>query len=72
MKTIINRCYDKSLSTKDIIDDFGIITFTKEFKYLESVILYDLDDYSDISLRILKSNQAMGALICFGIQNILI
>ena len=54
MKTIINRCYDKSTSTNDIIDDFGFTTFTKEFKDLESVISYDLDDYSDISLRIKK------------------
>ena len=49
MKTIINRCYDKSMSTNDI-DDFGFTTFTKEFKDLESVISYDLDEYSDISL----------------------
>ena len=34
MKTIINRCYDKFMSTKDIIDDFGVISFTREFKYL--------------------------------------
>ena len=53
MKTIINRCYDKSMSTNDI-DDFGFTTFTKEFKDLESVISYDLDEYSDISLRIKK------------------
>ena len=53
MKTIINRCYDKFMSTNDI-DDFGFTTFTKEFKDLESVISYDLDEYSDISLRIKK------------------
>ena len=40
------------MSTKDIKDDFGFITFTREFKYLRSMITYDLDDYSDISLRI--------------------
>ena len=54
MKTIINGCYDKSTSTNDIIDDFGFTTFTTEFKYLGSVISYDFDDYSDISLRIKK------------------
>ena len=54
METIINRCYDTSMCTKEIIDDFGFITFTKEFKYLGSVISYDLDEYSDISLRIKK------------------
>ena len=52
MKTIINRCYDKYMSTKDIIDDFGFITFAREFKYLGSVISYDLDDSSGICLRI--------------------
>ena len=69
MKTIINRCYDKSMSTKDIKDDFGFITFTRVFKYLGSMISYELDDYSDISLRIKKANQAMGALNFFGIEN---
>ena len=44
METIINRCYDKSMCTKEIIDDFGFITFTKEFKYLGSVISYEFDD----------------------------
>ena len=52
MKTIINRCYDKYMSTKDIIDDFGFITFARDFKYLGSVISYDLDDSSGICLRI--------------------
>ena len=65
MKIIINRCYDKSMSTKDIKDDFGFITFSREFTYLGYVISYDLDAYSDISLRIKKSNQAIGALNCF-------
>ena len=55
MKIIINRCYNKSMSTKDIEDDFGFISFTREFTYLGSVISYDLDDFSDISLRIKKS-----------------
>ena len=50
------------MSTKDIKDDFGFITFIRVFKYFESMISYKLDDYSDISLRIKKANQAMGAL----------
>ena len=65
MKIIINRCYDKSMSTKEIKDDFGFITFTREFTYLGSVISYDLDAFSDISVRIKKYNQAIGALNCF-------
>ena len=54
MKVVINRCYDKSMNTKDIINAFDFITFTNEFKYLGYAISYDLDDYSDISLRIIK------------------
>ena len=30
MKTIINRCYDKSMCTNDIKDDFGFVSFTRE------------------------------------------
>ena len=37
---------------KNVIDYFGFITFTKEFKYLRYMILDDLDDYSDISFKI--------------------
>ena len=72
MKNLINRCYKKSKSTKYIIDDFGFITLTREFKYLGSIISYNVDDYSDISLRIKKANQAMGVLKFFWIQKILI
>ena len=67
-KNIINRCYDKHMSTIDIKDDFGFITFTREFTYLGSMVSYDLDDFSDISLRIKKANQAMGALIFLGFR----
>ena len=45
------------MSTKDIIDDVGFITFTREFKYLEFIISCDLDDNPDISLRIKKANE---------------
>ena len=61
---MINRCYEKSMSTKDIKDDFGFITFTRVFKYFGYMITYDLDDYSDISLRIKKSYPIYG---CFEI-----
>ena len=60
LKIIINRCYDKSMSTKDIKDDFGFISFTREFTYLRSMISY---------LRIKKSYQAMVFFNFFGIQN---
>ena len=55
------KCYDRSTDTKKIIGYFGFISFTKEFKYLGSVVSFDRDDYADISFRIKKSNQAMGA-----------
>ena len=53
------------MSTKDIIEDFVFITYTKEFTYLGSVISSDLDDYSDISLRI-KNLTKLWELILFG------
>ena len=65
MKVILNRCYDKSIYTKDIIGAFGFISFTKEFRYLSSIVSYDLDDYADISFRIEKVSQALGALKFF-------
>ena len=55
------KCYDRSTDTKKIIGYFGFISFTKEFKYLGSVVSFDRDDYADISFRIKKANQAMGA-----------
>ena len=68
MKIILNRYYDKSKCTDDIIGDFGFISFTKEFTYLGSIVSYDLDDYADVTSRIKKASQAMGALIFFGTQ----
>ena len=65
MKVIINRCYDESKYTEDIIGDFGFISFTKEFTYLSFIVSYDLDDYPDITSRIKKISQAMGALHIF-------
>ena len=56
------------MSTKDIKDYFDFITFIREFTYLGSMVSYDLDDFSDISLRIKKANQAMGALIFLGFR----
>ena len=65
MKIILNRCYDKSKYTEDIIGDFGFISFTKEFTYLGYIVAYDLDDYADITSRIRKASQAIVALIFF-------
>ena len=68
MKIILNRCYDKSIYTEDIIGDFGFISFTKEFTYLGYIVSYDLDDYADITSRIRKASQAIVALIFSGTQ----
>ena len=65
MKIILNRCYDKSKYTEDIIGDFGFISFTKELTYLGFIVSYDLDDYADITSRIKKASQAMGAITFF-------
>ena len=65
MKVMLNRCYDKSIYTKDIKGDFDFISFTKEFRYLGSIVSYDLDDCADITFWIKKESQAMGALKCF-------
>ena len=53
---ILNRYYDKSKYTEDIIgdSDFGFISFAKEFTYLSSIVSYDFDDYADITFRIKK------------------
>ena len=56
MKVILNTFHDKSMYTKKVIGDFGFISFTKEFKYLESIVSYDFDDYTDISFRIKKAS----------------
>ena len=65
MKIILNRCYDKSKYTEDIIGDFGLISFTKELTYLGFIVSYNLDDYADITSRIKKASQAMGAITSF-------
>ena len=68
MKVILDRCYDKSKYTEDVIGDFGFISFTKIFTYLGSIVSYDLDDYADITSRIKKASQPMGALKISGTQ----
>ena len=46
----------------NIDEDGAFIDFTAHFKYLGSVISFDLTDDKDINNRITKANQAMGAL----------
>ena len=65
IKVILNRCYDKSIYTKNIKCDFGLISLTKEFRYSGSIILFDSNDYDDIRFRIKNESQAMEALKLF-------
>ena len=59
---IVNKYYDKSKQTKNIINNFGFMFFTKYFKYLGSWVSYNLDDTYVIISRIIKANQVMGAI----------
>ena len=62
MKNIIDRFYGKAFQTDDIVDKYGIIMFTRNFKYLGSWISYDQYNNYDVEFRIKKANQAMGTL----------
>ena len=62
--------YDNAKETKPIlVGEFGMITFTRHFKYLRSNISYSLKDDYDIEHRISHSSAAMGALVSFGVDN---
>ena len=55
-----------STNINKIIGDFRFITFTKEFRYSNYVISYDLDDYANIlTSEYKKANQAMVGLKFF-------
>ena len=69
MKLIIDKQYDIVPETNTfIISGNQYISFTMVFKYLGSLLSYYLDDTYDISARIKKTNQAMGALRFFWIS----
>ena len=66
MKFVIDRQYAIAPETKTfIISGNRYISFTLIFKYLGSLIFYDLDDTYDINSRIKKANQAIGVLKFF-------
>ena len=49
--------YDKDVETDDtIVDNDGLITLTKYFKYLGFIILLDLHDSIDINERMKTTN----------------
>ena len=55
--------YDAAQETSAVeIGDHGIITFTKDFKYLGGYISYSFLDDHDVDERISQASSAMGAL----------
>ena len=62
--------YNKAKETEPIlIGEFGMITFTRHFKYLGSYISYSLKYDYDIEHRISQASAAMGALTSFWVDN---
>ena len=63
MKKIHDQKYDDARETKPIlIGESSMITFTRNFKYIESYISYSLKDDYNIDHRISQASAAMGAL----------
>jgi len=60
-----NKMYDKSEVTKPITVADWFISFTRWFKYLGYIILYNLCDDQDVAARIASALQAIGALHLF-------
>lgn len=55
--------YDNSPKTARIlIEDIGFLDFMRDFKYLRSMIHFDLRDNFDIGKRISKASHMMGAI----------
>ena len=62
--------YDETTETKTVlIGEFGMITFTRHFKYIGSYISYSLTDDCDIEHRISQASVAMRALNSFWVDN---
>ena len=54
--------YDKLDETKDIEVANGYVTLTQSFRYLESMVAYNLHDDDDVTVRIAAAKASMGAL----------
>ena len=54
--------YDQLDETKNFSVADGFVSFTRTFKYLGSLISYNLRDDNDITARIAAVNASMGAL----------
>ena len=66
-KEKFDKSYDNTEETQNfIVNETGFISFTNNFKYLESWISYDLNDRFDLEIIIMKANQSMDALNVFG------
>ena len=65
-----DQIYDDAKETKPIlVGEFGMITFTRHFKYLGSYISYSLKYDNDIEHRISQASAAMVALNSFWVDN---
>jgi hypothetical protein len=53
---------DSPETARILIEGRGFLDFTKDFKYLGSIIYFDLRDDFDIGKRISKASQMMGAM----------
>jgi hypothetical protein len=54
--------YDQLDKTKDLPEADGFVSFTRTFRYLGSLISYNLRNNDDITARISAANASMGAL----------
>jgi len=57
-----HETYDQLDETKDFPVADGFVSFTRTFRYLGSLISYNLHDDDDITARIAAANASMGAL----------
>ena len=54
--------YDKLDETREIDVEDGYVTFTRLFRYLGSMISFNLRDNEDITARVAAATASMGAL----------
>jgi hypothetical protein len=57
-----HEMYNRLDETKDFPVADGFVSFTRTFRYLGSLISYNLHDDNNITARIAAANASMGAL----------
>jgi hypothetical protein len=57
-----HKMYNRLDEMKDFPVADGFVSFTRTFRYLGSLISYNLQDDDDITARIAAANASMGAL----------